>query len=277
MKHEDAALLLTDYASGSLDSMQMESVHQHVAECAECTELLQTISELDSLSDSWRPLLDAHPDADLLSQWALSTPELPLKTDIRIAAHVQVCPSCAAELEVIENSIGSADNAWNTAKSWFALTKWVSMPSLVPVAMAATILVLAVPTLRHIRQDGRDLAVSTLPPTFDLGSPTRGDATLIEFQRALPQQLLLIDYPTQLLDGRPPAGAITVELRQTGSEDPSWSVVENWAKTWNGESGILSLLVPTDALSAGPHRLIVDWGVEGVPATIFEIDFVLRP
>ena len=151
------------------------------------------------------------------------------------------------------------------------------MPGLVPVGLAAALLVLAVPSLRQLRQQGSEHSLPSAPPTFDLGAPTRGSSIRLEYRATLPHQLLLIDYPAQILDSSPVGGVMRAELRESLSGDLVWSTQEDWAAIWSPDAGVLSLLVPSEQLRTAPHRLSIEWGPQDLPSTVFEIDFVRRP
>jgi len=273
LKHDEAADLLTAYLRESLGSAEMASVREHATNCAECADALQTMNQLDALSGSWEAVLDDHPDTEVLARWVGGDGSFSIDREARIASHIRACPECATEFRLAHDSIREADSPWSVLRRWVNPTQRIEIPSLIPVGLAAALLLAILPNLF---QRGEVVGPSA-PPTFDLGTPTRAGAARLEFRTDAPHQLLLVDYPAAVLASRPEEPFVGAELVHAATAETIWEFVESWAVVWSPDAGVLSLLLPTEQLQSGPHRLRVIWGPEGIPDTIFEIDLVRGP
>ena len=113
MDHKTTTSLLGDAASGRLGEADARAVETHVASCGECAGVFSTMHDVShALAAHGAALFTPHPPPDDLVSFAMGSPRLAADRRMDVDAHVQACPSCAAEIVLARDTDRHAHRAW---------------------------------------------------------------------------------------------------------------------------------------------------------------------
>jgi predicted anti-sigma-YlaC factor YlaD len=250
MSQEHVAELAPWYVNGSLDEERRARVEEHLSSCAECRALVHAARDLQPPgANDMEGLLD-HPPAQHLDRFAFDPESLNVDLSRRIREHLAGCPACAGAVSALSQPQADAPSA--TRPSW-----WNSLLAEVFFNRTAAVaylflLVLLVPAY-FIRQQ-------VTPPSgaFDLtvlSSATRGTSSSPSIVVEEGQTVVVLGAEFEVPGGRTP-----VSFALMREETVVWSIelgldrVERNLET----SGIVTLVIPIDALRLGSHRLLVE-------------------
>ena len=280
MEHRDAAPLLIDHVRGRLEGESARTMESHVATCAECRGLAETIRRVDhEISAHGAALFERHPTSDDLARWALAADSLPTEILARLGGHVNACPTCRREAELARRaatpSLATALAGRARGLAGEGMGGWLK-PAL---AVAAILLawpawqgLVAVPALRREVAETRaeldaarerERAVTPAPEVSGgagrivvLGGAMRstGDGpavALAEGQAVLPVLIDLESAPA-LLDAD---GQLDATLVPAGGGAAVFALRASATALRDPAMRTLTLLVPTSRLSPGAWRL----------------------
>ena len=98
MNHLEASNLLTHYLSGNSSPERRRGVEEHMAECAECAGWVATHS-------LFAEALVEHPSSDEIVVYALAPESLAPASHERCAKHLESCPECREEVELVREGV----------------------------------------------------------------------------------------------------------------------------------------------------------------------------
>lgn len=245
MTHEEASVLLDEYAAGQLDAARRAAVEAHLQVCPACRGILRIAVDLRrAASEAGEALVSDHPAAESLASYALADGGLPIAEAASIQAHLEVCATCRREADLV----GRAGRRRGGPPWTRAIT---------PLALAAVLLLTLWPAVRQ-RSPGRqpDTIIEPAPAMLlYLAEPTRTIATeapsvdLTAGQQVLPVAVAWTD------DLQPRGLSVTV-LAEIG-ERPLLSFTLDAAEALDADLGVLGLVLPASALAEGRHRLVI--------------------
>ena len=141
VRHRYGSELLADYAARRLDARSRPIVEEHLAECADCREWLETYRLLAS-GLATEQTTGHLPSADLAA-WAVLEDQPPGKA----VAHLAACATCGRELELVTAAIRAARREGHEEQpaSWWRpggrrRAVWLAAASLVLVVLAGSLL-----------------------------------------------------------------------------------------------------------------------------------------
>lgn len=103
-KHFRSSQELTAYAEGSLAAAERRAVESHLADCEECRGWIAAYRLLaEGLADP-----AGHLSADDLSRFALAEETLDASQRERCVGHVEICASCAEEIQLVRGAASEA-------------------------------------------------------------------------------------------------------------------------------------------------------------------------
>src|SRR5262245_59814354 len=98
-EHEVLQHDLPDYASGRLALERATAIERHLAECAECRELVGELRDLtEDLKDGGEALLAPHPDPATLRRFASGRAG---EDERRVETHAALCVTCRLEIDTL--------------------------------------------------------------------------------------------------------------------------------------------------------------------------------
>jgi Putative zinc-finger len=103
MSHRDFESLLGEYAEGALDRAAVDRLEAHLADCDECREWLAAYRQLRA-----ELACEPCPAADLLAEYAVGAVPLAEVKRSRVERHLEACPDCRADLELVRAAVGAA-------------------------------------------------------------------------------------------------------------------------------------------------------------------------
>ncbi len=268
MDHESASQYLIEFVRDELSGENRTSVAAHVENCTECQGGIAAIQSLLRISpDEFEALLDDHPSADDLAAVAMSLGEDELETSelARLTAHARACPTCKVELQTARQSTSAVTGRAGIRRT---LLRPIRMTPALPVALAATIVLMAIPLMRPNNQGPADLAL----PSILLTGQARSGSQTLKLTPDASHHLLLVEYSPALLASENPPDRFAVTLTRVAGQNVVWETQNAWNGLFNPESGVLALTVPTAALSPGAHQLQVDWGTGEADRTTVSLE-----
>jgi hypothetical protein len=105
MNHRDARALLVDLEAGTLEETTGGDLAAHVAECESCRRWLETYRLLGAALRSPDDAETHHPDAELLSLWALDPEELEEPAIRRLEEHLGSCRACRRQAALVREAV----------------------------------------------------------------------------------------------------------------------------------------------------------------------------
>ncbi|MBD3220984.1 hypothetical protein GF314_07045 [bacterium] len=254
MDSREAALHLTDYVLGDLDTERRAAVAAAVAADPELHDLETWLRQLHRLLQMAGARVLAHPDGDRIVAFALD----PDHADPETAAHAVACPTCrehVASTRVLHGELvgTSAAGLWRRA-----VRAMRGNGAGVIVGLAAALLVIVL---------GNHLTAPAPTPLSGAARTVLIDGAVRGGQPAEPTVaragaasiVLLIDVDPAVVAGDRTA-PLDVSLARDGEEVWRWTGPA--ATAWNEDLALLSLSVATETLAPGRHDLVVRVGGE---------------
>ncbi len=131
--HPDKQLF--DYLNGALDTSQSQMIEQHLADCAGCASVADLVRALKSevqSSNIKSEIAQEHPDVSAIASFFYGNRSRVRNSQVRnsqVAAHIALCPSCAAEMAEYARA-ESAASRYNTVRgemperAWEMIREW---------------------------------------------------------------------------------------------------------------------------------------------------------
>ncbi|HUK62236.1 MAG TPA: hypothetical protein VLV15_02845 [Dongiaceae bacterium] len=277
MDHELAATRITDWVSERLPAAEAEGVAAHVRTCASCAAAAEAARALRNAAREALPRT-SHLDPVTLARYTLTPDDLTVAEIGRCRAHLDECPECAREHELVRAA--NAPSLTRTLASW--LPPATEPRAVLAPALAVLAVLLAVPayqglvTLPRERARHAGQAASSAPApaagpvawagggveTLILESATRGGATVpaIRLRAGQPAEPVLLECD------RPPGDTVTVRLTDVRG-GLVWSRVAAISEIWDPRHHVVSLLLPAAALDPGEYLLVLVTGRDGTHAS----------
>jgi hypothetical protein len=289
MDHEAASLLLSDWVAHKLTGEIAATVAEHVANCAECRSLGETLVAVrGEVAEHGQALWSPHPSALDLTRFV--TGDDPLETDeyARVGAHLRACPACGMEAHLAREA--QLPSAWRWLRAW--LPEFMGRRAVPGVAFAALAVMLAYPAylglveyprqLRLAPQSGGESAGGThasgtrpaeisTPTAAEIGGPAavliltgeaRGGASVLPVARLRVGQTQL----SVLIDAAPPKlDPVEIELRDQAGR-LVWHIRARGAELWDERQHVMSLAIPVAGLAG--NEFMLSLGVAGRPAEV---------
>jgi anti-sigma factor RsiW len=295
--------LVAWYPTGTLDADERRLVESHVSACAACAELLDLSMRLERSIATDASL---HPEPESLTAYAEDRGSLPLAAQERIESHLESCPTCRQEcqmLAVVEDETGgavggsasrdgrvrasrsgSAGTSGTLRRFWNMLQGSILRPVPAAVYLAAAVGLLLVVLVPSVRRDRSPIGeapdrVTTVPAVgsvlllHDHSSYVRGataEAVPLPVLRRDRESVLMLEF-TNLT--QPPAADATYDVTLSDAETGAavWEVGVRGALF--ADNYTLALTVDTAALPAGRYAVEVH-GPER--DRIFATEFTVR-
>jgi hypothetical protein len=286
MTHEQAVLLVSDWARGTLDAGRSRAVEEHVRVCGECQAAAEAAGGLHAEAARLARTPSAHPSSDALAGYVSEPETASIVTLARIGAHVHGCDPCREDVTLMREA--SRPAWWRAIRAvWDApgsTARWLQP------ALALGALLLAFPAWRGLVELPRERAASELrlhdvdeareraearvrELTLEPAPAIRGGGVAALVLQGplrdagdLPALRLRPGQPLQpvLLDVSPPTGELHVTLvRANGSV--AWTAAGPREEFWDEANRLTGLLVPTDVLTPGEYRIEVRRGADRAP------------
>ena len=102
--HDRIAQLVSRYAAGDVESSERAEVEAHLESCAECRALIDTASLIGDARKAGPDSMFAHPEARLLSRFALRRSTMPAEAHSFVAEHLDSCEACADAVRLARES-----------------------------------------------------------------------------------------------------------------------------------------------------------------------------
>jgi hypothetical protein len=252
--HEEAVEALHELQLGRLEVDRRRELEEHLAECEDCRGLVETLYAL-------RGALDR-----------IEEEELPEAAAQALEKHLSVCPSCrggeAVGADRGETDLPSARSRRASRRRWER-----------PLAAVAAVLVLALAYPAYVglfeKTERARGAVDGGAVTLQmLRSEVRGEAaeSRIRVERAQPGVLLGVELAVPA--GIPDGGRLRFAFAGPGGRTVEEITLRaSTARRQILETGIVTLLIPADAVPPGPLTLIVTADDQRAGEAIFETDF----
>ena len=284
MRHVTAARLVPDLVAGQIGGWRRRRLARHARGCADCRAVQKTYA---AISDAYRGV-DQHPDSERLAVFAISRESLELEERRVIAAHLDRCASCAADLQTIQ-AVEEGDAPQTGVLTWAPATRRVG-PWLRPALAGAglAVLLLGGPVYVALRGVGIDADSSGDPgqavagpsevaivPLVVLRTPLRQRGSLIpqvRVEESARTVVLALDVSTWLAD-LDDHERVRISLRDASLRS-LWreAIAAEQIRHAAAANGAIALSVPASVLGSG--RFSVAAQRESVPADpLFEVEF----
>ncbi len=252
MACEDYSESVAAYADGDASPEETARVEAHLASCPDCTDVVRSLRALRTTgAEHEAALFDDHPVADDLSRYAVLDPEIGTPRLAGIAAHVRSCPTCGHEADLTRRAVRAADGLWARLRPFVSPGTRLWIPAPVPAALAAAVVLLAIPAYQSLRQAPDSWSGGALPMIL-LERETRG-ATLPELtvDHRRPFTLMLVELDA---DAVPQDETLAVRLVDLDGRE-FWRHETDFSTAYDSDQGVVSLLVPTSTFRPGVLEL----------------------
>jgi hypothetical protein len=176
VNHHDATRLLSGYAEGALEPALARQMEQHLEDCDDCRDWLETYSFLNDGLDCARSA-----PSELLAQYVVDEGRLEETQRDIVREHVAACGACKEELEAIRSALEAARHKQpaHTIKRALSMIS-AAQPRELAIAAALVLTVLAATTFTVFRGSPwmRSEQQSQEQMT-DAGAALEGDETIV--------------------------------------------------------------------------------------------------
>lgn len=288
LTHNEARLVLTEYAHGRLDSQGAHALEGHVAACVECRGALAALRALErELAEHGEAALSEHPVPEKLVRFAVNSSRIAVPELARLAAHVRACPTCEREVELTRGADAwrapwwrSFARAWQEAQAgpWGMLAPAMAVIALV-LAWPAWLGVRELPNVRRAQETATHDAAQLQREVVSLREVVQANDAAASWSggaRALAFPALRRGVPPEppelrVVPGQPhvpvyvafdprdagdPA-ALAIVILRAGTPGEVFQLEGAAADLWDPAVQGLSLLLPARVLEPGDFRLEV--------------------
>lgn len=288
MTHEEAAQLLPDHLEGRLSDPVRSELERHASACPDCQALSATYRVLDAGFRAEAAQAAArHPTVDDLVDFALADPASLASKRSELALHLQVCASCAGEVQAVRDSRVQVEGLSPRG----ILARVLASPNAAPLAAGLILALLGYPAylglvrLPRVQQDLEALranlvqfesTVTSLHASLEqmqgqlrrmsswtggivvplLTAPVRAAAaprTTIPLQKGQPFICLAVD-PGLPAEGEGVKGYLAEILTAEGSRVWSFEMEPEELKRQMTLAGSVAFLIPAADLLPGDYR-----------------------
>ena len=275
MGHEEASVLLDELRAGTLPVDLARQVQAHVDQCATCRGTLDLLLELQGLPEEQRlSLFEEHPSSEELAALSDDGESLSSAHLARLRRHLLVCPSCRADLDLLERGIEGAAGQAHGKATWRIPTgaRWALAAALGGLLFFGGTLVQRneVRTLRRqvsrLARPGEGIGqgkesqagMPTIKGSYAMllvPASTRGGAG-IEMVRLQPGQVelpVLFGFEPGVTAGLDEKLAARLFDEEHG--EPIWQAEFSAGELWNKEFRALIVALPAAVLDPGHYRV----------------------
>lgn len=261
--HHPIQMELAAYAAGRLDESSRREVAQHLTQCEECRAMAGSLSALaEHLRAGGEELFAPHPSPEELRDFSKKE----TAASERIATHLEICASCALEVEAWsrmgENvaairrreTSGTGTRALLAAAAgvllgiglgYFARERLAGISPRIPASPARV--------EPSVEQAPRELL--RIGPQLLLPRPLRGEPIRLTYAIRPQQDAVIVACPAAVPEAAPSGARFRFELsRQGGERVWSQEMTASDIRDHRERTGVVTLVVRADLLRSGLYE-----------------------
>lgn len=257
MEHREAILLLVDYVRGDLDEDQRRAVADHIDAHPDCAETVRFLERLDQdLARHGRRLVGEHPAADALVAYAVGDEgELEPVERQAVAAHVQDCAACFADLQTVRRV--HAELVAPAERPTVAVGgRRMGWPLLGAALAAGLVLGMGLP---RVLDDGSGSGSWQGPvPLCRINGTMRGGDAVTTAVPAGAQVLpVMVAWDPWTLPEASTETPLVIRIGDAETRRELWRLDTTVGAAWDGPNGAITFLAPVGEIGFGERILTI--------------------